>query len=116
MPEDPDLLRKEDDLHVVAQKDHHSPIQPQSLAPPTAQTIDCEIECGPDLKTCMSVQYELKDGVQGVKLSKHMGVATEDWTLIVRNDLERPVEDRSVDIAPRSPRHLGYLTSNMQKN
>ena len=49
----------------------HSPIQYNTslyIAPPTA-TVDCEIECGPDLKTCVSVQYEVNNSVHGVKLS-----------------------------------------------
>jgi hypothetical protein len=56
---------------------HHNPVKPQSLTPSLPVNWEIDSEAGPDLKTCVSLQYEMRDSVQGVKFVKRHGSAEE---------------------------------------
>ena len=65
--------------------DHHtSATQPQRVLSPS--TTDGEIDPCLDLNTCVSVQYKLRDGVQGVKFARSP-TGCEEWTPIERSDI-----------------------------
>ena len=99
------------DLHTEMQgaSDHcTSGTQPQSLVSPSI--TGGEIEPCLDLNTCVSVQYKLRDSVQGVKFVRSP-TSCEEWSPIVRSNVhmkrstesDGSINSPTISTTPRLP-------------